>query len=84
DDFARPSLLTPYKFYAKSFGGFIDIGGSDIYHVFDDDGENEHPVARENNLWLQPARSDSTFGANNYGVGIDTEDGTIPELFLWE
>ncbi len=84
DDFAHPSLLTPYVFYAKSFGGFIDIGGSDIYHVFDDDGESEHPVARENNLWLQPARSDSTFGANNYGVGIDTEEGTVPELYLWE
>ncbi|MCK4607197.1 MAG: hypothetical protein KAU35_07885, partial [candidate division Zixibacteria bacterium] len=83
-DFARPSRLTPYYTYAKSFGGFIDIGGTDRYLSFDDDGESDHPTARDNSLWLQPPRSDSTFGFDNFGVGIDTKHGTVPELFKWD
>ncbi len=31
-----------------------------------------------------PPRSDSLFGANNYGVRVDVVDGTLPELFKWE
>ncbi|UCG60907.1 MAG: hypothetical protein JSV52_11335, partial [Candidatus Zixiibacteriota bacterium] len=83
-----------YYYYTKSFGGFIDIGGEDTYHEFEiasdsatattDTLATEHPLARDNSLWLQPARADSTFGFNNFGVGIDIEDGIIPELMLWE
>ncbi len=83
-DFLKPSKLTPYYTYAKSFGGFIDIGGTDRYFEFDKDSETLHPQATNNRLWLQPSRSDSTFGADNYGVGIDTERGTVPEFFRWE
>ncbi len=83
-DYDRPSQLTPYYFYAKSFGGFIDIGGDDKYLSFTDSTETPHPTVHKNTLWLQPARSDSTFGANNFGVGIDSETGTIPELFWWD
>ena len=32
EDYRTPSQLTPYYYYAKSFGGFIDIGGNDIYY----------------------------------------------------
>ncbi len=83
-DYATPSRLTPYYTYAKSLGGFIDIGGRDIYMEFDDDGETPHPDARENSLWLQPSRTDSTFGANNFGVGIDTKHGVIPDFIKWD
>ncbi len=80
----KPSKLTLYYSYAKSFGGFIDIGGSDSYFEFSGEDETPHPLAKENSLWLQPSRTNSTFGANNYGVGIDIETGTIPEFFKWE
>jgi hypothetical protein len=83
-DYLKPSRLTPYYTYAKSFGGFIDIGGVDQYYEFDDDSDIEHPVAANNKLWLQPSRSDSTFGADNFGVGIDCDRGTVPEFFKWQ
>jgi len=35
-------------------------------------------------MWLKPERADSTFGANNFGVGIDIDSGTIPEFFKWD
>jgi len=84
EDFAKPSRLTPYYTYAKSFGGFIDIGGVDSYYSFKGDTRTPHPLAKDNAIWLQPAKTDSTYGANNYGVGIDTDSGTVPELYKWE
>ncbi|UCG60449.1 MAG: hypothetical protein JSV52_08920 [Candidatus Zixiibacteriota bacterium] len=90
----KPLPLLTYYYYTKSFGGFIDIGGEDTYHEFEiasdsatattDTLTTEHPLARDNSLWLQPARADSTFGFNNFGVGLDIRDGIIPELLLWE
>ena len=83
-DYAAPSRLTPYYYYAKSFGGFFDIGGTDSYVVRDSaETRSPHPIARDNHRWLIPAREDSTFGAQNFGVGIDAADGSIPELDLW-
>ncbi|HDL01399.1 MAG TPA: hypothetical protein ENH23_04120 [candidate division Zixibacteria bacterium] len=82
-DYEFPSKLTPYYYYAKSFGGFIDIGGNDRYFDFTDSTETVSTEFINNSLWFQPSKTDSTFGANNYGVGIDVEDGTVPELFLW-
>jgi len=83
-DYDHPSPLTPYYTYAKSFGGFIDIGGTDEYYAFDASTQILHPIARNDSLWLQPTRADSTFGADNFGIGIDIEEGTIPELFKWQ
>jgi len=83
-NFRKPSNLTPYFSYAKSFGGFIDIGGSDNYYSFKGKKESAHPTAKNNFIWLKPERTDSTFGANNFGVGIDTDSGTIPEFFKWD
>jgi len=83
EDYDHPSRLTPYYSYAKSFGGFIDIGGEDAYYEFDDTSHTAHGIAANDSLWLQPPRADSTFGSDNYGVGIDVESGTIPELFKW-
>ena len=84
-DYDIPSKLTPYYSYAKSFGGFIDIGGKDHYLRFDKDGkESPDSIFMNNSIWLQPTRSDSTFGADNFGVGLDTENGTISEFFKWD
>lgn len=83
-DYDMPSNLTPYYSYAKSFGGFIDIGGNDTYKAFNEKGESAHPRAKNNSLWFAPSKPDSTFGANNFGVGIDVETGTIPEFFKWD
>lgn len=83
-DYEFPSKLTPYYYYAKSFGGFIDIGGNDSYYDFTDSTETVSTLFINNSMWWQPSKTDSTFGANNFGVGIDIEEGTVPELFLWE
>ncbi len=82
--FGKPGKLTPYYSYAKSFGGFIDIGGKDRYERFDEKSTVTDSIFVNNTIWLQPLRSDSTFGHNNYGVGIDIEEGDIPELSKWK
>ncbi len=84
DDYGKPSKMTPYYTYCKSFGGFIDIGGRDQYYSFTDTSKVPHPKAANDHLWYSPARSDSTYGAGNYGVGIDIETGAIPEIEKWK
>lgn len=83
EDYRYPRDLAPYYYYNKSFGGFIDIGGKDEYLSFDEISKSPHPRARNNSLWSAPAPKDSTYGANNYGVGIDLEEGSFPELDKW-
>ncbi|MEE8577039.1 MAG: hypothetical protein V3T31_07265, partial [candidate division Zixibacteria bacterium] len=80
----RPLQSYAYNSYSRSFGGFIDIGGHDIYRQFTDSTETDHPYASDRSLWLRPAKSDSLFGDNNFGVGIDIDSGFIPELTKWE
>ncbi|MBN4072328.1 hypothetical protein JYU03_00240 [bacterium AH-315-F03] len=82
--YANPSQLTPYYYYAKSFASFIDIGGADTYYQLSDGKKVEHAFAKNNSRWLNPARKDSTYGANNFGVGVDIDSGTIFELLLWK
>ena len=79
-----PTTLTIYYSYAKSFGGFIDIGGNDQYHWFNDEGETAIDLITNNSTWLQPTREDTLFGYDNYGAGIDIEEGIIPEIEKWE
>lgn len=83
EGFDRPGRLYAYDSYSKSFGGFIDIGGRDTYTLFENDRESPHPTIADNSIWFQPAKDDSRYGSDNYGVGIDTGNGTIPELFKW-
>ena len=83
-DFRNPGPLHAYNSYVNSFGGFIDIGGDDSYFEFKEGAESRHPTAKNNALWFQPDKADSNFGANNYGVGIDTDSGTVPELYKWK
>jgi len=84
EGYDKPMPLITYYYYAKSFGGFIDIGGEDTYSEMSGDTLKPHPAARNDAIWFQPDKTDSTFGFNNYGVGIDVETGIIPELLLWE
>ncbi len=84
EGFAKPRPLTPYPYYCKSFGGFIDIGGEDSYISFTDSTELPNSRVANNTVWFAPAKSDSLYGANNFGVGIDIENGVIPELELWK
>jgi hypothetical protein len=84
DDFGKPSKLTPYYTYCNSFGGFVDIGGKDSYYSFTDSSKTAHPRAGDNRMWYAPAKTDSTFGAGNFGVGIDIDSGFIPEVEKWK
>jgi len=83
EDYKKPRGLAPYYTYSNSFGGFIDIRGIDEYLSFDEKKEKNHPRAANDKIWFAPAKTDSTYGANNYGVGIDTENGFIPEIEKW-
>ncbi len=82
-DFAEPRKLAPYTYYAKSLGCLIDIGGDDEYLSFDETGAVNHPKAKNNSFWRAPDRNDSNYGANNHGIGIDIENGSIPEIQKW-
>lgn len=82
--YRKPMKVVTYYSNTRSFGCFIDIGGRDEYFSFDDSLETAHPRAGNNRFWFAPAKSDSTYGHNNYGIGIDVEDGVIPEIERWK
>jgi len=83
DDFGKPRKLAPYTYYVKSLGCLIDIGGDDIYLSFDENKEEDHPVAKNGSVWFAPSKTDSIYGNNNFGVGIDIDNGYIPEIEKW-
>lgn len=80
----KPAKLHTYFTDAKSFGGFIDIGGHDAYISYTDSTEVEHPIAGNNKCWFKPEKADSAYGSNNFGVGIDIEEGVISEIERWK
>jgi hypothetical protein len=82
--YRKPTKTVTYYSDTRSLGCLIDIGGMDKYLSFTDTTETTHPHARDNSFWFNPSKSDSTFGADNYGVGIDVEKGRIPELDRWK
>jgi len=84
EDYAHPSELMTYYYYSKSAGIFIDASGTDIYSVRGGDVEFASDLMMDNAVWRTPDPSDSTFGHNNYGIGIDTEEGHIPELEIFD
>jgi hypothetical protein len=84
DIYTKPSQLHTYFYEARSFGGFIDIGGQDKYLSFTDSTETDHQSAENNTIWFKPERADSTYGFDNYGVGLDIEEGMIPEFEKWK
>jgi hypothetical protein len=84
DDYLKPSKLTPYYTYCHSIGCLIDIGGVDHYYSFVSGSESAHPRAENNKIWFAPAKNNNTYGAGNFGIGIDIEAGLIPEIEKWK
>ncbi len=84
DDYARPGELMTYYYYSKSAGIFIDASGADVYTVQNDQEAFASDIMQNDAVWWSPEKSDSTFGYNNFGIGIDTEDGYIPELDIFD
>jgi len=80
----KPRPTVTYYSDSKSIGCLIDIGGDDKYLSFTDSSEFNHETAKNNFIWFNPAKTDSTYGANNFGIGIDIKEGFIPELNRWK
>ncbi len=81
DDYVSANPLSPYDALAKSFSLLLDIGGKDTFMDWDKDtGKmSANAVCGDNKAWFKPARDNEHYGANNYGVGMDVEEGTVPE-----
>jgi hypothetical protein len=81
DDYIDANPLSPYNALAKSFSLLLDIGGTDTYIDWDKDNDKTSPnaICGNNKTWFKPARDDEHYGANNFGVGMDVEDGLVPE-----
>jgi hypothetical protein len=84
DNYARPGELMTYYYYSKSAGIFIDASGTDIYSVQEGDIVRAADKMSNNTSWWTPDKADSAFGYNNFGFGIDIEDGHIPELEIFD
>ena len=82
ETYDHPNQFSPYEAYSKSFGLLLDIGGKDSYIEWDPAVKHGTPSANcaDNSTWLSPAKNDKHFGADNYGVGMDVEQGLVPEL----
>lgn len=85
DSYDHPSALSPFDAYAKSFGLLLDIGGKDTYVESDTTKSKPIPNSRcaDNATWFSPTRGSEHYGANNYGVGMDIEQGHVPDFELW-
>ncbi len=86
DDYQYPNRYSPYNYFTKSIGIFLDIGGEDKYLDWDvkmDDTEISKTY-KNNFTWYNPPLDDAKYGWGNYGIGIDTKDGTIPELYFFK
>jgi hypothetical protein len=76
-----PNKISPMDIYSKSFGLLLDIGGKDSYMDWDKDKDKITPdtICGDNKTWYSPAKGSKNYGANNFGVGMDVEDGNVPE-----
>lgn len=86
DSYRYPDRYSPYNALAKSIGLFIDIGGRDRYLDWDVESDDTYPSERfaNDSTWFNPRRDDPDYGWNNYGIGIDTEQGTIPDIYFFK
>ena len=85
DDYDVANKISPYDALAKSFALLLDIGGNDTYMDWDKDSDKTSPdsVCANNKTWFKPARGSEHYGANNFGVGMDVEDGSVPEAEMF-
>jgi hypothetical protein len=76
-----PNKISPMDIYSKSFGLLLDIGGKDSYMDWDKDKDKVTPdtICGDDKTWYSPAKDSKNYGANNFGVGMDVEDGKVPE-----
>jgi hypothetical protein len=73
----------PYSLYGNSIGMLLDIGGEDKYLNKIPKKEPEPAAQTGNNkTWLKPAKDHANFGYRSFGIGFDTETGTVPDLYL--
>ena len=82
DSYDIPNRFSPFDAYAKSFGLLLDIGGNDSYYDWYEQNNRTFASKRcsDNSIWFSPVKDDEHYGANNYGVGLDVEQGKVPEL----
>jgi hypothetical protein len=84
DIYAKPSELRTYDYYTKSAGIFIDASGTDNYLIKEDAETAASEKMKDNTVWFTPEKSDSNYGHNNFGIGIDADGGKIPELEIFD
>ena len=84
DDYAKPSELMTYYYYSKSAGIFIDAAGTDNYSFQEEDETVPADKMKNNSIWRTPDLADPDFGYNNFGIGIDAENGHIPEMEIFD
>jgi hypothetical protein len=84
DNYGRPSELMTYYYYSKSAGIFIDVSGTDEYSEQDGEKAFASEKMKNDTTWWSPEKSDPNFGHNNFGIGIDTESGLIPDLEIFD
>ncbi len=83
-NYSHPTPLLTYYYYSTSAGIFIDASGTDSYIERDGDTETAAETYRNNAVWYIPAKDDSSWVYNNYGIGIDAADGDIPNLKIFD
>ena len=82
DDYKTPRPTVPFTWYAQSYGILIDVGGADSYFDYVDSTKLRLPRTgcTDNAVWYRPARDSKNFGFDNYGIGIDSDSGTVSEM----
>jgi hypothetical protein len=86
DSYRVPDLIAPYNSEAKSFGLFLDVGGVDMYQIWNSEQRQASAaeVWGEGLTWQMPRPGDSGYGYNNHGLGLDVPAGRIPEFFRFD
>ncbi len=86
DDYRTPRPTVPFTWYAQSYGVLIDVGGKDRYLDYVDSTKTTQTRSGcgDNATWFRPARDSKNFGFGNYGLGIDSDTGTVNEMFIFK
>jgi hypothetical protein len=86
DDYDNPNKFSPYNAYSKSFALLLDIGGTDTYMDWDKESDNTttNATCANNRTWFIPSKDDEHYGADNFGVGMDMEEGMVPDARMFE
>ena len=71
---------------ACTSGLLLDMGGVDRYLDLDPEKGTSAPSSAPANgrIWQQSAPGSEDYGCRSYGVGLDVEDGTVPEFVFFD